>query len=112
MNQTSQELSFDEQTELNQAIINSIRRKLPKYTAELDQLSHANQNTSKTRQDKIKELQESLDDKLRCLEEQEDEKVDLMMQWLNHRLQDVVKFGDSSSDLLNLKTKILELKSK
>lgn len=112
MNQTAQELSFDEQTVLNQAIINTISHKLPKFTAELNQLSHANVDTTKSRQDKIKELQDNLDDQLKYLEEQENEKVELMMQWLNHRLQDVVKFGDSSSELLCVKTKMLELKSK
>lgn len=60
----------------------------------------------------MKELRESLDQKLNTLQEQENEKVELMMEWLNHRINDFSGFNDNSSELLNLKTKILDLKSK
>lgn len=57
-------------------------------------------------------MKESIDTKLNKLNDQENEKVELMMEWLNHRLLEVSKFNDDSSELLTLKTRVLELKSK
>lgn len=112
MHQTAAELTFDEQTELNQAIINKIQNKIPIFTSELEKIKQNIGTGKKSRKDQIKELQDSLDEKLNTLREQEDEKVELMMEWLDHRLHDVSTFSTSSSELLSLKTKILELKSK
>lgn len=111
MHQTAAELSFDEQAELNQSIIQKIQTKIPIFNAELQKLKQLN-STKKSQNEKIKELKESIDDKLNTIEEQENEKVELMMQWLNHRIRDVTGFSDDSSELLTLKTRILELKSK
>lgn len=111
MHQTAVELTFDEQAEFNQAVLQKIQTKLPKFIAELEHLRQST-NSKKTQKSKMKELQDSIDDKLSTLEEQESEKVELMMEWLNHRLRDVTKFSDDSSELLTLKTKILDLKSK
>lgn len=111
MHQTAAELTFDEQAEFNQAVIQKIQTKLPAFTSELEHLKQST-NSKKSHKDKMKELQASIDDKLSTLEEQESEKVELMMEWLNHRLRDVSRFSDDSSELLTLKTKILELKSK
>ncbi|RVE50482.1 hypothetical protein evm_004907 [Chilo suppressalis] len=113
MNHTASELSFDEQTELNQALINKIQTKLPQFVSELENLKQkTNSDHNKTTGDKIKELQQSLDEKINKLHEQENEKVELMMEWLNHRLYEVSRFSDDSSELLALKTRILDLKSK
>lgn len=65
----------------------------------------------KSRKEQIKDLQESLDAKLKILEEQESEKVDIMMQWLNHRVHHIMKYEEDSTELLTVKTKILEVKS-
>lgn len=111
MRQTSSELTFDEQAELNQYVIQKIQKKLPQFIAELENLKQLN-NNQQSHKEKIKELQESIDDKLNTIEEQENEKVELMMQWLNHRVKDVTSFSNDSSELLTLKTRILELKSK
>lgn len=111
MNQTPTELTFDEQTELNEAILNRIQTKLPIYNTQLNQLQKAI-GAEKSRKDTIQELQKSLDDKISVLKEQENEKVDLMMEWLNHRLQYVSTFTNNTTELLTLKTKILEVKSR
>lgn len=112
MHQTAAELTFDEQTVLNQAVINKIQNKLPILTSELEKLKQNIGSGSKSRKDQIKELQNSLNEKLNILREQEDEKVELMMEWLNHRLHDVSTFSLDSSELFSVKTRILELKSK
>ncbi|CAG9794971.1 unnamed protein product [Diatraea saccharalis] len=113
MNQTASELTFDEQTELNQAIINKIHVKLPHFSAELENLKQKTTGIhNKTASDQMKELQQSLDEKINVLGDQENEKVELMMEWLNHRIHDVSRFSDDSSELLTLKTRILDLKSK
>lgn len=112
LHQTTAELSFDEQAELNQAIVSKIQNKLPTYTAELEHLKKSIGSQKKSSRDQVKELRESLDQKLNTLQEQENEKVELMMEWLNHRINDFSGFNDNSSELLNLKTKILDLKSK
>ncbi|XP_061710933.1 uncharacterized protein LOC133520502 [Cydia pomonella] len=112
MNQTTRELSYDEQSELMQAISAKIQAKLPAYIAELEQLKRTSLASKDARKQKIQELQESLDEKLNTLQEQESEKVELMMEWLNHRLHDATKFSESSTELLTLKTRSLELKSK
>ncbi|XP_060801725.1 uncharacterized protein LOC106130345 isoform X2 [Amyelois transitella] len=112
MHQTSSELSFEEQAELNQAIIHKIQVKIPAFTSELERLKQSSVSNKKSHKDQIKELQEDLDDKLGTLQDQETQKVDLMMEWLTHRLQEVNKFSDNSTELLNLKTKILDMKSK
>ncbi|CAH4038233.1 uncharacterized protein LOC123711064 [Pieris brassicae] len=111
MNQTATELTFDEQTELNEAILNRIQTKLPIYNAELNQLQEAI-GAKKSHKNTIQELQKSLDDKITVLKEQENEKVDLMMEWLNHRLHYVSTFTNNTTELLTLKTKILEVKSR
>lgn len=111
MNQTTTELTFDEQTELNEAILQKIQIKLPIYKAQLVQLQQAT-DIKKIQKVTIQELQKSLDEKINVLKEQENEKVDLMMQWLNHRLQNVSTFTNNTTDLLTLKTKILEVKSR
>ncbi|XP_063360770.1 structural maintenance of chromosomes protein 4-like [Cydia amplana] len=112
MNQTTRELSYDEQSELMQAISAKIQGKLPAYIAELEQLKRTSLSSKDARKQKIQELQESLDEKVNTLQEQESEKVELMMEWLNHRLHDATKFSESSTELLTLKTRSLELKSK
>lgn len=112
MHQTAAELTFEEQAELNQAIIQKIHQKIPIFTAELDRLKQNVGSGKKSRKDEIRELQDSLDDKLNTLKEQENEKVELMMEWLNHRLNDVSTFNANTSELLTSKTRILELKSK
>lgn len=112
MQQTATELSFDEQTDLNQAVINKIQNKIPMFTSELEKLKQNIGTGRKSRKDQIRELQNGLDEKLNILREQEDEKVELMMEWLDHRLHDVSNFNMNSSELLSLKTRILELKSK
>ncbi|KAF9798647.1 hypothetical protein SFRURICE_006977 [Spodoptera frugiperda] len=111
MHQSAAELTFDEQSEFNQAVLQKIQTKLPAFTAELEHLKQST-STTKPLKDVKKELQSSIDSKLSTLEEQESEKVELMMEWLNHRLRDVTKFSHDSSELLTLKTKILDLKSK
>ncbi|XP_047509955.1 uncharacterized protein LOC125052917 [Pieris napi] len=111
MNQTATELTFDEQTELNEAILNRIQTKLPIYNAELNQLQQAI-GAKKSHKNTIQELHKSLDDKITILKEQENEKVDLMMEWLNHRLNYVSTFTNNTTELLTLKTKILEVKSR
>ncbi|XP_052753511.1 uncharacterized protein LOC113515505 isoform X2 [Galleria mellonella] len=110
MHQATADLTFDEQAELNQAIIHKIQIKIPAFTSELEKLHQISSKQSNKNQ--IKELQEHLDEKLNTLQEQESEKVELMMEWLNHRLNEVTKFSDHSTELLTLKTKILDLKSK
>lgn len=112
MHSTAAELTFDEQAELNQAIIHKIQNKLPTFTAELEHLKQTIASQKKSSQNQIKQLQESLDQKLNTLQEQENEKVELMMEWLNHRINDVSMFSDNSSEFLTLKTRILDLKSK
>ncbi|XP_073943297.1 uncharacterized protein isoform X2 [Choristoneura fumiferana] len=112
MNQTARELTFEEQSELNQAIISRIQTKLPAYISELEQLKRSTKDNKQSQSQQIKELQESLDDKLNTLQEQESEKVELMMEWLNHRLQDAARFSENSTELLTFKTRSLELKSK
>ncbi|CAG9132116.1 hypothetical protein JYU34_006710 [Plutella xylostella] len=103
------ELTYDEQAELNQALIQRIQDKIPKLTSELEQLTEPKDR--KSRKEQIKDLQESLDAKLKILEEQESEKVDIMMQWLNHRVHHIMKYEEDSTELLTVKTKILEVKS-
>ncbi|XP_050667684.1 uncharacterized protein LOC126967236 [Leptidea sinapis] len=105
------DLTCDEQAELNQAIINKIQSKLPIYNAELEKIKESI-GDKKSRKEHIKELQESLNEKLNKLESQESEKVDLMMEWLNHKLTNVSSFNVNSNELLSMKTQILELKSK
>ncbi|KAJ0178652.1 hypothetical protein K1T71_005427 [Dendrolimus kikuchii] len=112
MHQTSTELTFEEQSELNQAIIQKIQTKLPAFNSELENLKQSASVGTNARKEKIKELQQNLDEQLNTLEQQESEKVELMMEWLNHRLQNVTKFNNNSSELLTLNTRILELKSK
>jgi methyl-accepting chemotaxis protein len=112
MHQTATDLTFDEQAELNQGILHKIKTKLPQFIAKLEQLNQNISSHKKTHSDQIKELKESLDEKLNMLQEQENEKVELMMEWLNHRVYEVSQFSDNSSELLTLKTKILDLKSK
>ncbi|XP_053603378.1 uncharacterized protein LOC128671154 [Plodia interpunctella] len=112
MHQTSAELTFEEQAELNQAIIQKIQHKIPALTSELERLKQTSTLNKKSHKDQIKELQNNLDDKLGTLQDQEAEKVELMMEWLTHRLQEVNKFSDNSTELLTLKTKILDMKSK
>ncbi|XP_023950803.2 uncharacterized protein LOC112055049 [Bicyclus anynana] len=109
--QQAAELTFDEQAELNQAIVEKIQEKLPLFTKELDHLKQ-NSGHKKSRNEEIKELQESLDDKLDTLRQQENEKVELMMEWLNHRLHEVSSFSTQTNELITMKTRILELKSK
>uniref|UniRef100_A0A1E1WD45 Uncharacterized protein n=1 Tax=Pectinophora gossypiella TaxID=13191 RepID=A0A1E1WD45_PECGO len=111
MHQTEAELTYDEQVELNQAFIDKIEKKLPECTAELEQLKQTSDSCIKCREEQLKELKDR-DSKLDLLQEQESEKMDLMMEWLNFRIQGVSKFSDNSSELLALKTKILNLKSK
>ncbi|XP_028171598.1 uncharacterized protein LOC114360923 [Ostrinia furnacalis] len=112
MHNTAAELNFEEQAELNQAIVHKIQNKLPTFTAELERLRQSTNNQKKSSQNQVQQLQESLDQKLNTLKEQENEKVELMMEWLNHRINDVSMFSDSSSEFLTLKTRILDLKSK
>lgn len=112
MHQTTAELSFDEQLEFNEAIIQRIQTKLPMLISELENIKKTTVNCKKDNKSQIKELQANIDDKLNTLEAQESEKVELMMEWLNHRIQDVTWFSNESSELLTLKTKILDLKSK
>ncbi|KAJ8727722.1 hypothetical protein PYW07_001841 [Mythimna separata] len=111
MHQTAAELTFDEQSEFNQAVLHKIQTKLPAFISELE---HLKQSTSskKPESDVKKELQASIDNKLNNLEEQESEKTELLMEWLNHRLRDVTQFSHDSSEVLTLKTKILDYKSK
>ncbi|CAK1546250.1 unnamed protein product [Leptosia nina] len=111
VNQTSSELTFDEQGELNDAILNKIQTKLPKYIAQLEQLQKSSGDKISHKQE-IQELQKSLDEKLNVLREQENEKVDLMMEWLNHKLNHVSTFTNNTTELLTVKTKILEVKSR
>lgn len=80
MQQTTTELTFDEQIELNQAIIKNIQDKIPKLTKELDKMTNWKLNkdgeiNKKSKCHYIKELQESLEEKLNTLQEQENEKV-------------------------------------
>lgn len=110
LHQTASELSFDEQSELNQAIIQKIQSKLTTLIAELGHLKQS-RDVQASNKNQIKELRESINNKLSILEEQENHKTDLMMDWINHRLQDVLKFSENSSELLTLKTKIIDLKS-
>ncbi|CAB3221100.1 unnamed protein product [Arctia plantaginis] len=112
MHQTASELTFDEQAEFNQAVIQKIQTKLPPFISELENLKQSTATGKKSNKTQIKDLQESLDEKMNTLEEQESEKVELMMEWLNHRLHDVTQFGNNSSEFLTLKTRILDLKSK
>lgn len=112
MHQTSAELTYEEQAELNQAIIKRTQLKIPILTKELNSLKNTSNESTNSRNKEIKELQNNLDEKLNTLQEQENEKVELMMEWLNHRLSEVTKFSDNSSELITLKTRILELKSK
>ncbi|XP_022120583.1 uncharacterized protein LOC110996975 [Pieris rapae] len=111
MNQTATELTFDEQTELNEAILNRIQTKLPMCNTELNQLQQAI-GAKKSHKNTIQELHKSIDDKITVLKEQENEKVDLMMEWLNHKLNYVSTFTNNTTELLTLKTKILEVKSR
>ncbi|XP_026484302.1 2-acylglycerol O-acyltransferase 2-like isoform X2 [Vanessa tameamea] len=99
MHKTDAELTFDEQAELNQAIINKIQNKIPILASDLDKLKQNIGSGKKTRKNEIKDLQESLDDKLNTLKEQENEKVELMVEWLNHRLQEVSSFSNNSTTL-------------
>lgn len=112
MHQTASEFTFDEQAEFNQAMIQKIQTKLPTFISELENLKQSTANSKKSNKSQIRDLQESLDEKMNTLEEQESEKVELMMEWLNHRLHDVLQFGNNSSEFLTLKTRILDLKSK
>ncbi|CAH2240405.1 jg3813 [Pararge aegeria aegeria] len=111
MHQTAAELTFDEQAELNEAIVNKIQDKIPIFTDELENLKQ-HTGGKESRNEKVRELQQNLDEKLNTLNEQENEKVELMMEWLNHRLHDVSSFSTQTNELLTIKTKILELKSK
>ncbi|XP_045494058.1 uncharacterized protein LOC123693138 [Colias croceus] len=111
MNQSVAELSFDEQVELNNAILHKIQSKLPEFNNELEKLQQS-MGAKNSRKAEMQTLQRSLDEKLNVLKEQEGEKVDLMMEWLNHRLQHVSTFSSNSTEHLTLKTKILEIKSR
>ncbi|KAJ2952018.1 hypothetical protein O0L34_g4278 [Tuta absoluta] len=111
MHQTSNELTYDEQAELNQAFIDNIEKKLPTCINELENLKKTSEAYAKCREDQRKELKER-DDQLDMLREQESEQMELMMEWLNHRIQGITKYGDNSTELLGLKAKILNLKSK
>ncbi|KOB71304.1 Uncharacterized protein OBRU01_13945 [Operophtera brumata] len=84
------------------------KKQIPQFIDELENLKQL-KNNKKSHKEKIKELQESIDDKLNTIEEQEYEKVELMMQWLNHRVRDVTSFSEDSTELLTVKTRILEL---
>ncbi|XP_045765537.1 uncharacterized protein LOC123867513 [Maniola jurtina] len=112
MHQTTTELTFDEQAELNQAVVNKINEKIPIFTAELEHLKQNTGNGTISHTEQVRELQESIDEKLNSLQEKEKEKVGLMMEWLNHQLQHVSTFNCQANELLTYKTKILELKSK
>ncbi|CAH2070952.1 unnamed protein product, partial [Iphiclides podalirius] len=111
MHQSATELTFDEQSELNHAIVNKIQSKLPAFVVELDHLQQTLKMKS-SQGGEISNLRESLNDKFNSIQSQESEKVELMMEWINHRLHDVSKFSENSNELQTLKTKILDLKSK
>ncbi|CAG4916824.1 unnamed protein product [Colias eurytheme] len=111
MNQSVAELTFDEQVELNNAILHKIQSKLPEFNNELEKLQQS-MGAKNSRKAEMQSLQRSLDEKLNVLKEQEGEKVDLMMEWLNHRLHHVSTFTSNSTKHLTLKTKILEMKSR
>ncbi|XP_068631368.1 uncharacterized protein [Battus philenor] len=111
VHKTSCELTFNEQSELNHAIIQMIQKKLPGIIAAMEKLNQS-YISQKSRKDQINKLQEGLNEKLGTIQSQENEKVELMLEWMNHRLYDVTKYGENSSELLTLKTKILEQKSK
>ncbi|XP_039749675.1 2-acylglycerol O-acyltransferase 2-A-like [Pararge aegeria] len=98
MHQTAAELTFDEQAELNEAIVNKIQDKIPIFTDELENLKQ-HTGGKESRNEKVRELQQNLDEKLNTLNEQENEKVELMMEWLNHRLHDVSSFSTQTNEL-------------
>lgn len=75
MHKTKTELTYDEQAELNQAIIHKIQSDLPKLQIELNKIKQTACMGKKDREQKIKDLRRSLDNKLDTLEEQENEKV-------------------------------------
>lgn len=108
----STELTFEEQIELNEVFLQKIQNKLPVLVTQLEQLKLSRHTSNESKKEQIKALKESIDTKLNKLNDQENEKVELMMEWLNHRLLEVSKFNDDSSELLTLKTRVLELKSK
>lgn len=110
MRQSSAELTFDEQVELNQAIISKIEKRLPACKTELEKLKKTQENCKNFKIEKMKELKER-DSHLDTLQKQQSEKMELMMEWLNHRIQGVSQFNYNSSELFSLKTKILNLKS-
>lgn len=56
MHQSAAELSFDEQTEFNQAVLQKIQTKLPAFTSELEHLKQST-STNKPQNDEKKELQ-------------------------------------------------------
>ncbi|KAI5646566.1 hypothetical protein NE865_01499 [Phthorimaea operculella] len=111
MHQTTSELTYDEQADLNQAFIENIEKKLPACINELENLRKTSQAYVKCREDYKKELK-ARDDQLDMLKDQESEQMELMMEWLNHRIHGITKYGDNSTELLGLKAKILNLKAK
>ena len=56
MHQSAAELSFDEQTEFNQAVLKKIQTKLPAFTTELEHLKQST-TTKKPLSEQKKELQ-------------------------------------------------------
>lgn len=110
LHQSGTELSFDEQTELNQAIVQKIQTKLPEFIAELGFVQQT-VNTKPSEEDRIQQLRESLNEKLDTIQNQESKKVELMMEWIDHRFQDVSKFSENSCVLQTLKTINLDYKS-
>lgn len=111
MHQSTAELTFDEQVELNQAIISKIEKRLPAYNTELEKLKKSQENCKHFKTEQMQELKER-DSHLDKLQEQESEKMELMLEWLNHRIRGVSQFSYNSSELFALKTKISNLKSK
>lgn len=111
MHQSAAELTLDEQVELHQAIISKIEKRLPACKSELAKLRKTQENCKNFKMEHMKELRER-DSHLDRLQEQESEKMELMLEWLNHRIHGVSQFSYNSSELFTLKTKISNLKSK
>lgn len=111
MHQSAAELTFDEQVELNQAIISKIEKRLPACNTELENLKKTQEKFKNIKMEHLKELRDR-DSHLDRLQEQESEKMELMLEWLNHRIHGVSQFSYNSSELFALKTKITNLKSK
>ncbi|KAL4706797.1 hypothetical protein ACJJTC_018178 [Scirpophaga incertulas] len=115
MQDSSVELTFEEQVDLNQAILDKIYTKLPLLTVELDKLKNGSTNSQQTNvsyKDQKIQLWESLLSKITTIQEQENYKMQLMTEWLDYRVNEVTKFSASSCEFMTLKTEILDTKSK